>query len=296
MSESLPAIFEPYRVRAEAALRAALDVTGEEGPASVRHAMAHSLFAGGKRVRPMLAMLAHEAAGGGAPGIDAIGAAIEMIHTYSLIHDDLPCMDDDDLRRGVPTCHVVFGEALALLAGDALLTRGLTILASADGVEPERRVRLVRLVGEAVGTAGMIGGQVLDLAAERTPVRDLTALEEIHARKTGALLAASAASGAVAAGARAEDEERLLLYGRKLGLAFQVVDDLLDVVGDASVMGKRLRKDEGRGKATYPSLLGAPASKEIARTLAREAREALPFDTAGGGLGALAQFVVDRVE
>ncbi|MFH1277226.1 MAG: polyprenyl synthetase family protein [Candidatus Eisenbacteria bacterium] len=296
MSEALPRLLLPYRERAEAALRRHLDVEGEDGPASVRRAMAHSLFAAGKRVRPILVMLSHEAAGGEAPGIDTVGAAIEMIHTYSLIHDDLPCMDDDDLRRGRPTCHVAFGEALALLAGDALLTRGMALLAEAEGVGPERRARLVALVGEAIGTAGMIGGQVLDLAAEEDPVRSEGALEEIHRRKTGALLAASVLAGAVAAGAAPAAEEGLLLYGRKLGLAFQVVDDLLDVTGSPEEMGKRLRKDEVRGKATFPSLVGVDRSREIARRLAAEAIEALPFDTEAGALGALAQFVVDRIE
>lgn len=296
MSESLPGLLLPYRARAEAALRRHLDPEGEEGPSSVRRAMAHSLFAGGKRLRPILAMLAHEAAGGRGAGIDTVGAAIEMIHTYSLIHDDLPCMDDDDLRRGRPTCHVAFGEALALLAGDALLTRGMTLLAEAEGVAPERRVRLVSIVGGAAGSAGMIGGQVLDLAAEGGEVGSVEALEEIHRRKTGALLAASVLAGAVTAGAAPDEEEGILRYGRSLGLAFQIVDDLLDVAGNPAEMGKRLRKDEVRGKATYPSLVGVERSKEIAGRLAAEAAGALPFDTEGGALAALAQFVVDRIE
>ncbi|RPJ49423.1 MAG: polyprenyl synthetase family protein [Candidatus Latescibacterota bacterium] len=294
MTLSLEAELRPYRERVERELRARLSVEGEEGPESVRRAMAHSLFAPGKRVRPLLAMLAHEAAGGDARGIDTIAAAIEMLHTYSLIHDDLPCMDDDDLRRGRPTCHVAYGEALALLAGDALLTRGLVLLGEAEGLPPERRIRLLRVIGRAIGTAGMIGGQSLDLAAEENPPRRIEEVEEIHLRKTGALLAASVLAGAVAAGAPPEAEERLALYGRRLGLAFQVADDLLDRAGAEEAAGKRLRKDEARGKATYPGLLGTERSRALAAELAAGAAEALPFDTKTNLLARLARFVVDR--
>jgi len=297
MSETLPELLRPYRERVERALEARLSVDGEEGPESVRRAMAHSLFAGGKRIRPILAILAFEAAGGRATdGIDTIAAGIEMIHTYSLIHDDLPCMDDDDLRRGRPSCHTAFGEALALLAGDALLTRAFTLFAKAPGLPPDRLVRIVAVMGEASGTAGMIGGQVLDLAAEETPVEGLAGLEEIHRRKTGALIAASTAAGAIAAGAPEPDVKNYKEYGKSLGLAFQVADDLLDVTGSAEEMGKRVGKDVGRGKATYPSLVGVEESRAAAAALADEAIERLPADTKDRLLAAVARFVVDRVE
>ena len=295
MSETLPTLLRPYHARVEAALGRHLDVEGEEGPVSVRRAMGHSLFAGGKRLRPILLLAAHEAAGGTERGVEAVAAAVEMIHTYSLIHDDLPCMDDDDLRRGEPTCHIAFGEATALLAGDALLTRGFALIAAAPGIRDDRLIRIVRIVGEAAGTAGMIGGQVLDLSAETEGVPDREALEEIHRRKTGAFLAASVVAGAVAAGADEEAVRRFRIYGERLGLAFQVVDDLLDVTGDAGEMGKRLRKDEARGKSTFPALLGVERSRETARHLIDEALDALPSDTEGGALAATARFVVDRL-
>ncbi|MBM3319733.1 MAG: polyprenyl synthetase family protein [Candidatus Eisenbacteria bacterium] len=294
MSESPAERLRPYRERVERALREHLSPEGEEGPDAIRRAMAYSLFAGGKRLRPILAILAHEAAGGSASGIEAIAAGIEMIHTYSLIHDDLPCMDDDDLRRGVPTSHVVHGEALALLAGDALLTRGLTLLAEAEGVPAERRLRIVSLVGRAAGESGMIGGQVLDLAAEERPVTRIDEVRTIHERKTGALLAASVLAGAIAAGCPLEEEKGFETYGRRLGLAFQVADDLLDAVGDAGAMGKRAGKDAARGKATYPGLVGVARARAIAEELAREAAAALPRDTKDGLLAAVARFAVDR--
>ncbi|MFH1681534.1 MAG: farnesyl diphosphate synthase [Candidatus Eisenbacteria bacterium] len=294
MNGSFPERLRPYRERAERALRERLAPGGEEGPEPLRRAMMYSLFAGGKRIRPILALLAHEAAGGRAEGIDAIAAGIEMIHTYSLIHDDLPCMDDDDLRRGLPTSHVVHGEALALLAGDALLTRGLALLAEAEGIPAEGRLRILSVVGRAAGAAGMIGGQVLDLAAEERAIERIEEVEEIHERKTGALIAASVLAGAIAAGAGAEEERGFERYGRKLGLAFQVADDLLDATGEAARAGKRVGKDAARGKATYPGLVGAERAREIAGELAREAADALPRDTEESLLGALARFVVDR--
>jgi geranylgeranyl pyrophosphate synthase len=286
----------PYRERVDRALRANLSVENEEGPASVRRAMADSLFAGGKRIRPILTLLAHEAAGGSASGIDTIAAAIEMIHTYSLIHDDLPCMDDDDLRRGKPTCHVVHGEALALLAGDALLTRGLALLVEAEGVSAERRLRIVRLVGRSIGTAGMVGGQVLDLEAEKKRPSRIEEVEEIHARKTGALLAAAVLAGGIAAGSAPDQERGLDAFGRKLGLAFQVTDDLVDVTGSAEAAGKRVGKDAAHGKATYPGLLGVEGARAAAEKLATEAEAALPFDTREKLLARLARFVVDRTK
>jgi geranylgeranyl pyrophosphate synthase len=189
----------------------------------------------------------------------------------------------------------VHGEALALLAGDALLTLGLTLLAEAEGIDPSRRARIVSVVGRAAGSSGMVGGQVLDLAAEGRAPEDLREVEEIHERKTGALLAASVLAGAIAAGALPEDEKRLGLYGRKLGFAFQIADDILDVTGEAATAGKRTGKDADRGKATVPALLGVEGARALALRLAREAGDSLPYDTDGGLLRALAQFVVDRI-
>ncbi|MBN1826079.1 MAG: polyprenyl synthetase family protein [Candidatus Eisenbacteria bacterium] len=295
MSEGVPEALAPYRDRVERALERYLPLDPEEGPEGLIRAMRHSVFAGGKRIRPILALAAHEAAGGSGVGVDAVAAAIEMIHTYSLIHDDLPCMDDDDLRRGRPTCHVAFGEATALLAGDALLTRGLTLLARAEPIPAERRIRLVDEVGRAVDTTGMIGGQALDLLAETEPVREKGALERIHRMKTGALLSVSAAAGGIAAGASEEAIEGLRSYGAAFGLVFQIVDDLLDVTAGAERMGKRTGKDAARGKATFPGLVGVEASAAEARRLAGEAVLALPFDTEGGLLARVVQFVVDRL-
>lgn len=294
MSTGVPESLNRYRERVERALEAALPLDTADGPEPLLLAMRHSVFAGGKRIRPILAFLTHEAAGGEGTGIDTVAAALEMIHTYSLIHDDLPCMDDDDLRRGLPTCHVAHGESTALLAGDALLTRGLARIAQAEGIDPETALRIVRLVGDAAGTAGMIGGQILDLAAEKTEVRSLSELETIHRMKTGALLSVSAVAGLLVAGGNQEDLHAIRLYADRLGLAFQVVDDLLDVTGEMGEMGKRVRKDVGRGKVTYPSIVGVERTKEIARELVEEGIASLPFDTADRLLARLARFVVDR--
>ena len=295
MSETVPEALASYREQVEAALERYLPLDPGEGPEEVIRAMRHSVFAGGKRIRPILALAAHEAAGGDGAGMDAAAAAIEMIHTYSLIHDDLPCMDDDDLRRGRPTCHVAFGEATALLAGDALLTRGLSLLARAEPIPAERRLRMVDEVGRAIDNGGMIGGQALDLLAEKEPVRERSALVRIHRMKTGALLSVSAAAGAIAAGAPEEATARLRDYGDAFGLAFQIVDDILDVTAGAERMGKRTGKDAERGKATFPGLIGLEESAAEARRLVRRATDALPFDTEARLLARTAQYVVDRL-
>jgi geranylgeranyl diphosphate synthase type II len=286
------------RTEAEGHLHAAL--RPQPGlPGDLLEAMRYSLLAPGKRLRPALAVLAAEACGGGDPWPAA--CAVEMIHAYSLIHDDLPAMDDDDLRRGQPTCHKKFGEALAILAGDAL--QALAFQTLAEGYPPATAAACCRELARAAGAAGMVGGQADDLAWEKAPpAADRTAagLEQLHARKTGALIRASLRLGVLAAHADrpapAPDLlERFDVYGRCLGLAFQITDDLLDVEGHAEQTGKRVGKDAGRGKLTYPGLLGVAASRRRAERLGAEAREALAaLGPAAGRLLALVAFVLER--
>jgi len=277
----------------DAALAAQVEAWRREAPETLVEAMGYSLLAGGKRIRPILALAAFEACGGPAARravAEDYAIALECIHTYSLVHDDLPAMDDDDLRRGRPTCHVVYGEATAILAGDALLTEAFARLAS--GPEPER-VRLVALLARAAGAAGMVGGQKLDL--EMTGRLSLEQVEGVHRRKTGALLAASAEGGAIAAGAPEVTVAALRAYGEALGLAFQIADDLLDVTGDPEAMGKRRGGDEARGKTTYPALLGIEGARERAREASRQALAAIEDLGAGAEpLRALARYVVER--
>ncbi len=266
-------------------------------PAKLLEAMRYSLLAGGKRLRPTLVVMAAEACGGGDPWPAA--CAVEMIHTYSLIHDDLPAMDDDDLRRGQPTCHKKFGEALAILAGDALLTMAFGVLA--EGYPDRTASSCCRELARAAGAAGMVGGQVDDLAWEQGGEPSLEKLEHLHMRKTGALIRASLRLGALAAYAsRLHPPPDSLLesldgYGRCLGLAFQIVDDLLDVEGDAEQTGKRVGKDAGRGKLTYPGLLGVAESRRRAERLGREASDYLkPLGADAALLLALVPFVLKR--
>ncbi len=227
--------------------------------------MRHSLFAGGKRIRPVLLWAAAEAVSGESPGAVTPACSLELIHTYSLIHDDLPALDNDDFRRGVPTCHKVFGEAMAILAGDALLTRAFQVLAEADEIPDDRRVRLIAELSVAAGTGdGMIGGQVEDLEAEGKPL-EAERLHYIHRSKTGALLRASVVMGGIYAGADQAAAEGLDEYGRRVGLAFQIVDDILDVTADSATLGKTAGKDVEQGKATFPALYGLDESRRQAR-------------------------------
>jgi geranylgeranyl diphosphate synthase type II len=262
--------------------------------------MRHSVFAGGKRLRPVLAMEAARTMNAvhGAPGlpdgIAELGAAIEMIHTYSLIHDDLPALDNDDLRRGKPTCHVAFGEAIAILAGDALQTLAYQTLARLR-CAAERTVKIVGLVADATGTVeGMIGGQVLDLEGEHTkPTAESVAA--IHRAKTGALIRVSIVAGGVFAGANDADVRRLTEFGSKAGLAFQIVDDVLDMTQDSEQLGKTAGKDVASDKATWPAVFGIEASRRDADRLIVEAFAALePYGEAAIGLKAVAQYLVDR--
>jgi geranylgeranyl diphosphate synthase, type II len=268
-----------------------------EGPAVRLHeAMRYAVFGGGKRLRPLLAIAACEALGGRLDDIAAPAAALEMVHTYSLVHDDLPAMDDDDLRRGRPTVHKAFGEAEAILAGDALLTYAFEILATHPRGEASaaRRAEAVAVVATRAGASGMVGGQWADLEAERT-APGLDRLEWIHEHKTGALLAASAALGAIHAGASAADQDALGRFGGTLGLAFQIADDILDRTATAATLGKTPGKDEKSGKVTYPALLGVEASRREAERLVEAARACIPASVGDRTiLDALARYAVDR--
>ncbi len=295
-------VIEILRSGAHAA-DAALDrlIPGEDQvPASIHRAMRHSVFAGGKRLRPILAMEASRAIRGaqgkaGLPeGIEELGAAIEMLHTYSLIHDDLPALDDDELRRGKPTCHVAYGEAIAILAGDALQTQAYQVLANLK-CPAESAIQIVGLIARATGTVeGMIGGQVLDLEGEGTkPTPE--SVDAIHRAKTGALIRVSIVAGGVFAGATAADVERLTTFGRKAGLAFQIVDDILDVTQDSAHLGKTAGKDVATDKATWPAVFGIEASKNDAARLIQEAFAALePYGNAAEGLRTVARYLVER--
>ncbi len=266
-------------------------------PASIHKAMRHSTFAGGKRLRPVLVMEAALMIRGNGilpDGVEELGAAIEMLHTYSLIHDDLPALDNDDLRRGKPTCHVVFGEAIAILAGDALQTRAYEVLANLRCPAPAT-VEIIRLIANATGTVeGMIGGQVLDLEGEGTKPT-AASVDAIHRAKTGALIRVSVVTGGVYAGATPEDVQRLTNFGRKAGLAFQIVDDVLDMTQDSAQLGKTAGKDLASDKATWPSVFGIEASRQHAEKLIGEAfAELAPYGSAAEGLKSVARYLVER--
>ncbi len=266
-------------------------------PEQLLEAMRYSLFAGGKRIRPVLMMAACEAVGGSATQVLPAACAMEMIHTYSLIHDDLPAMDDDDFRRGRPTNHRVYGEATAILAGDALLTEAfvqLTRPGAFPGVAADRVLQVVQTIAEGAGSQGMVGGQVVDMASEGKAI-DLETLESIHNRKTGALIQAALRVGALLGGGDDDQLAAVTRYGRAAGLAFQVADDILDIVGDQALLGKDVGSDQARGKATYPGLLGLEGARNRARELMEEALTALePLGGAGGPLREIARYIVDR--
>jgi geranylgeranyl diphosphate synthase type II len=282
----------------EAALDAALPPPAA-WPATIHRAVRYSLFAGGKRIRPLLVLAAAEAVGGDADDAMPLACAVEMIHTYSLIHDDLPAMDDDDLRRGKPTSHKVFGEAIAILAGDALLTKAFALMAAAydgdaDQAELRRLLFTTSLLATAAGTTGLIGGQVEDLESEGRAV-DAAALERMHCGKTGALLSACVLGGGMLARGTGADLARLNAYGNAIGLAFQVVDDVLDATADAAALGKTAGKDEAAGKATYVSVHGLEKARTIADALLAEALAAVaPLGDRGRVLAALAETIVRR--
>jgi geranylgeranyl diphosphate synthase type II len=296
----MPFDFDTYLANQAAAVERYLDrylPSEDTYPESIHRAIRYSLFAGGKRLRPVLTLAAAETVGGLTEDAMPAAGALEMIHTYSLIHDDLPAMDDDSLRRGKPTSHVVFGEAIAILAGDALLTQAFYLLAGApvkDSSEMERRLRAIATLADAAGVNGMIGGQVVDIESEGIPVGAQT-LEYIHAHKTGALIRAAAELGALLGGGSEEDIDRLARFGSKVGLAFQIVDDILDVEGDTEALGKSAGKDEKAGKVTYPRIHGLEAARRRARQLSEEAVELVaPYGEPGEPLVCLAQRIVDR--
>jgi geranylgeranyl pyrophosphate synthase len=285
------------REAVEAALHAALPPEAA-WPATIHRAVRYSLMGGGKRIRPTLVLAAGEAVGGARVDLMPLACAVEMIHTYSLIHDDLPAMDDDDLRRGKPTSHKVFGEAIAILAGDALLTRAFHLLAELPEGAGEallrRRLRATAVLGEACGTGGLIGGQVMDLESEGKAIAAAD-LECLHRAKTGALLSACIRGGAILGGASEEDEARLSRYGSALGLAFQVVDDVLDATEDSARLGKTAGKDAAAHKATYVSVHGLERARAMAAGLRDQALAAVaPLGARGALLAALARLVVDR--
>jgi geranylgeranyl diphosphate synthase, type II len=290
----LKATLEQGRELADAALERLLPAATQH-PVSIHQAMRHSVFAGGKRLRPILCMEAGRVVAGFLPrGIEELGAALEMLHTYSLIHDDLPALDNDDLRRGRPTCHKVFGEAVAILAGDALQTHAYRVLARLQ-CPAEARTRIIEEIAHGTGTIeGMIGGQVVDLEAEhRKP--DLATLEYIHRSKTAALITASIVSGGLYAGANDDAVEKLRCFGKSIGLAFQIVDDVLDVTQTSEQLGKTAGKDTAAEKATYPALFGVDESLKKADALVDKALGSLnSFGPRAETLKDLAHFLVER--
>lgn len=287
-----------YMAAQQKAVDAALDrwvPPQDENPATIHNAMRYSLFAGGKRIRPLLAIAAAQAVSDAPVGIESCACALEMIHTYSLIHDDLPALDNDDVRRGRPTCHKVFGDAMAILAGDALLTLAFEVLAKMEYADAARRIELVRELATASGTVGgMIGGQVNDIEGEgKHPTAQL--LESIHRAKTGALLRASVRMGAIFAGAAAEQLAALTSFGEHIGLAFQIVDDMLDVEQSSEALGKTAGKDAAQHKITFPAVYGIERSREMAEEERLAAHLALqPFDDRAQRLRELADLVVRR--
>ena len=307
---TLPAWITAQRLVVDRALERF--VPADREPAAVWDAMRYSLMAGGKRLRPLLALAAAEAVASrhGAPLAQAhalalpCACAVELIHTYSLVHDDLPAMDNDVLRRGRPTSHVVYGEGLAILAGDALLTEAFALLASEPRDVPglaaadlaSRKVAAIRLIAHAAGAEGMVGGQAIDLRAAAAAADRLDAdrLKDMHARKTGALIRAATLAGAAMAGATDTESAALSRYAASVGLAFQIVDDVLDVEGASADLGKTAGKDAAAGKPTYPSLYGLDRSKQLASDCIEQALAALESEGLAGQLPALARWVTER--
>ena len=267
-------------------------------PPVIHEAMRYSLFAGGKRVRPVLAIAAAEAVGAATADLLPVAGALEIIHTYSLIHDDLPAMDDDDLRRGRPTCHKAYGEAIAILAGDGLLTMAFEVLSDPrrmKSIQARTMVSMIREIAVASGVFGMVGGQVVDIQSENKEI-DFPTLEYIHTHKTGALIRASVRVGALYAKAGKRQFAALTRYGEMAGLAFQIVDDILDVTGKQEELGKDIGSDLEKGKKTFPSFLGLEESRRRAEEVVGEALDALKgFGRKADPLRELARFIINRV-
>ena len=269
-----------------------------EGPASdVIEAMRYSLFAGGKRLRPILCMAGATSVGGDERHTLPVACALELIHTYSLIHDDLPAMDDDDLRRGKPTCHKKFGEAVAILAGDGLLTEAFHLMSRKElsgKVSASALLKVIPLIASAAGYEGMVGGQVVDIESEGKEV-EASIVEFIHTHKTGALITASVVSGALIGNGTTEQIESIQAYGKKIGLAFQIADDILDIEGDTRTLGKGVGNDARKGKNTYPAILGLDKSKEIQRAMIDGAVASLDlFDNRADPLRDIALYIIER--
>jgi geranylgeranyl diphosphate synthase type II len=264
-------------------------------PRTIHRAMRYSLMAGGKRIRPILCLEAARTVSDKISGVEAAACSLEFIHTYSLIHDDLPALDNDDFRRGKPTCHKVFGEAMAILAGDALLTAAFQVLSELPSADAETRVALIRELSIAAGTAGgMIGGQVADIEGERQPP-NAQLLDAIHRAKTGALLRASVRMGAIYAGATPRQIEQLSCFGEHVGLAFQIVDDILDVEESSEALGKTAGKDAQQQKITFPAVYGLEKSREMARAECERAHAVLePFGARARRLREIADHIVHR--
>jgi geranylgeranyl diphosphate synthase type II len=284
---------ETRRQMVERALEVSLPM--QEGPeARVVEAMRYSLFAGGKRLRPILCLAAAEAVGGEIQAAMSAACALEMIHTYSLIHDDLPAMDDDDLRRGKPTSHKVFGEAIAILAGDGLLTEAFVLLSDYKSLLSEKAVELIGVIARAASYRGMVGGQVVDMLSQNKPA-DLEIVQQMHKRKTAALIAAATEAGALAARGTEDQVASMARYGRGIGLAFQIADDILDIEGDTELLGKTTGADVARGKVTYPAAVGLEKSRAAAEELVNDALAALEgYDGKADPLRDLAKYIVTR--
>ncbi|GBC91862.1 Farnesyl diphosphate synthase [bacterium HR15] len=294
INAELDAYLQPRLQAIEQALERWLPAPGER-PRLLPEAMRYAVLNGGKRLRPILCIAAAEAVGGTMEQVLPTACALELIHTFSLVHDDLPALDNDTLRRGKPTCHVQFGEAIAILAGDALFAHAFRLIAQqVEHSPPERVVHVLKLVADAVGVDGMVGGQVEDILSEREPISPET-LAYIHSHKTGALLRASVLSGAILCGATPAAEQALDIYGTALGLAFQIVDDILNETGDPARLGKATGTDRARQKATYPRLYGLEASRLRAQQELQNALDALKsFGAEANPLRWLAHYVVER--
>ncbi len=302
MTPALNTLMEQSRERCEVRLQALTHIQLQDARASnalagLEDAVRYALQAGGKRIRPCLVYAAAQAAGSGntdVAALDDAACAMELVHTYSLIHDDLPAMDNDDLRRGRPTLHKAFDEATAILVGDGLQALAFELLASANGLSAEARLQMVTVMAQAAGLGGMVGGQFVDIAATGSPLA-LVELQGLHALKTGALIRASLSLGGIAAGAPDADQAALEAFGEHLGLAFQVVDDILDVEGSAATLGKTGGKDAAAGKTTYVSLLGLEGARSAADALLADGLEALEcFGDNANPLRALARYIVQR--
>jgi geranylgeranyl diphosphate synthase type II len=293
-STTIRRYLEEQRLQVDEELERILPGPGEY-PASIHQAMRHSVFAGGKRLRPILCRESGRLFQGDEPSLRRLGCALELIHTYSLIHDDLPALDNDDLRRGKPTCHRVFGEATAILAGDALLTLAFEIMSEPGAGSEERRLQVMHELSHAIGTrSGMVGGQVVDLETAGHTTGAET-LDYIHSAKTGAFIRAAVRCGGLDAGAGSEDLRRLSTYGERIGLAFQIADDLLDVTSTREELGKSVGKDDRQHKATYPAIHGVEESRRIAAQLVHEACEALePYADRAQRLQEIAHFLIER--